>query len=119
MSSRSSQLRKFENHTILENEWDGSILRAKPDTLNIVGAGADSALIELRTADGAPVVGVSIAVVSRDVAIATVTSPLTPTDINGQTALVVNGVADAGITAIDLEYPNSHQGAGYVKVIVT
>ncbi len=118
MGGRSSQLRKFENHTILESEWNGSVLRAKPDTLNIVGTGADSALIELRTADGAPVIGAIITAVTRNAGVATAASPLTATDINGQTALVVDGVA-AGVTAIDLGYPGDSQGAGKVTVIVT
>ncbi len=118
MGSRSSQLRKFENYTILENEWDGSVLRAKPDTLNIVGTGADSALLELRTADGAPVVGATISATTRNAGVATAPSPLTPTDVNGQTALVVNGVAQ-GVTAIDLSYPGDNQGAGKVLVTIT
>ncbi len=118
MGGRSSQLRKFENHTILESEWDGSILRAIPDTLSIVGGGNESAILELRTADGAPVVGETIAIDSDNPLIASPQSTGIVTDANGQAVMVVDGIL-IGIANMLLSYPNDNQGAGKVRIAVS
>ncbi len=118
MGSRSSQLRKFENHTILENEWDGSVLRATPAELGIVGGGDESAILELRTVDGAPVVGETISIASDNPTVASPRSTALVTDANGQAVMVVDGII-IGFANMLLSYPNDNQGAGKVRITVS